>query len=212
MQGIRRVVAVTGVEAEAAMSKAEGLTVAVDAALGMRGPQLEATATALRLVGAGPVRISCLRLHWDLWGSSCTQCGVHAQDVEGSALPAAAKAALRAKLGTLQKRVAEDMKAAAAANKARASSAAVQAADSAVAAGDSFAVLQLEVRYSSSGHRQAGTLITCNTLLLMRAGCGAQVGLDTKAVMEAWQAISRKHPTLPATIITADAGELPAQG
>lgn len=50
-QGIRRVVAVTGAEAEAAMSKAEGLTVAVDAALGMSGPQLEATATALRQVG-----------------------------------------------------------------------------------------------------------------------------------------------------------------
>lgn len=71
---------------------------------------------------------------------------MHAQDVEASALPAAAKAALRTKLGTLQKRVAEEMKAAAAANKARASSAAVQAADSAVAAGATFVVLQLEAR------------------------------------------------------------------
>ena len=67
------------------------------------------------------------------------------QDVEGSALPAAAKGALRTKLAALQKRVLEEMKAAAAANKARASSAALEAADLALAAGHKFAVMQLQV-------------------------------------------------------------------
>ena len=68
-----------------------------------------------------------------------------AQEVEGSALPAVAKGALRTRLVALQKRVYEEQKAAAAANKARAASAAIDAADAAVAAGRKFAIMQLEV-------------------------------------------------------------------
>ena len=34
-----------------------------------------------------------------------------------------------------------------------------------------------------------------------------QVGLDSKAVLEAWNAIHKKHSDMPVVIITADAGE-----
>jgi alanyl-tRNA synthetase len=34
-----------------------------------------------------------------------------------------------------------------------------------------------------------------------------QVGLDSKAVLEAWNAIHKKHPNMPVVIVTADAGE-----
>ena len=226
MQGIRRVVAVTGAEAEAAMSKAEGLTVAVDNALTMSGPQLEATATALRLVR----RLAMPACEPPCWLDTCTLVfgtqleltqGGHAQDVEGSALPAAAKAALRTKLATLQKRVLEEMKAAAAANKARASSAALEAAGKALVAGHKFAVMQLEVpRHHAAGlafivkttvmrmvlARQPSDKHCCRCwLMLLR--CVWQVGLDSKAVMDAWQAIHKQHPTLPVMMITADASE-----
>ena len=68
------------------------------------------------------------------------------QSIDKTALPAAAKAALRNRLAGLQKRVLDDQKAAAAANKTQATSAAVEAADSAAAAGHKFVVLQLKVR------------------------------------------------------------------
>ena len=35
-------------------------------------------------------------------------------------------------------------------------------------------------------------------------GLALQVGLDTKAVLEAWNAIQKKHPELPVFIVTAD--------
>jgi hypothetical protein len=96
------------------------------------------------------------------------------QAIDGSPVPAAAKASLRTKLAALQKRVLEDQKAAAAANKARGTASAVAAADAAVAAGHKFVVVQL------------------------------QIGLDAKAAMEAWNAVHKKHPSLPAAILTAD--------
>lgn len=99
------------------------------------------------------------------------------QATDKSPVPAAAKAALRTKLAAVQKRVLEDQKAAAAANKARATAAAVAAADAAVAAGQKFVVVQLEI------------------------------GLDAKAALEAWNAIHKKQPSLPAAILTADQGE-----
>ena len=68
-----------------------------------------------------------------------------AQSIDKTALPAAAKAALRDRLAGLQKRVLEEQKAAAAANKAQATSAAVEIANSAAAAGQKFVVLQLQV-------------------------------------------------------------------
>jgi alanyl-tRNA synthetase len=102
------------------------------------------------------------------------------QGIDGAAVPAAAKAALRGKLAALQKRVLEDQKAAAADNKARATAAAVAAADAAAAAGQKYVVVQLEI------------------------------GLDAKAALEAWNAIHKKHPSLPAAILTADQGEQPS--
>ena len=49
-QGIRRVVAVTGMEAELAMSKAEGLMVGVEAADKLSGTELEAQYATLKQV------------------------------------------------------------------------------------------------------------------------------------------------------------------
>ena len=49
-QGIRRVVAVTGMEAELAMSKAEGLMVGVEAADKLAGAELEAQYATLKQV------------------------------------------------------------------------------------------------------------------------------------------------------------------
>ena len=53
-QGIRRVVAVTGMEAELAMSKAEGLMVGVEAADKLSGPELEAQYATLKQVPPQP--------------------------------------------------------------------------------------------------------------------------------------------------------------
>ncbi len=72
-------------------------------------------------------------------------CVVLAQSIDKTALPAAAKAALRNRLAGLQRRVLDEQKAAAAANKAQATSAAVEVADDAAAAGQRFVVLQLQV-------------------------------------------------------------------
>ena len=72
-------------------------------------------------------------------------CVVLAQSIDKTALPAAAKAALRNRLASLQRRVLDEQKAAAAANKAQATSAAVEVADDAAAAGQRFVVLQLQV-------------------------------------------------------------------
>lgn len=68
------------------------------------------------------------------------------QSIDKAALPAAAKAALRNRLGALQRRVLDDQKAAAAANKVQATAAAVEAADSSAAAGQKHVALRLEVR------------------------------------------------------------------
>ena len=35
---------------------------------------------------------------------------------------------------------------------------------------------------------------------------GVQVGLDTKAILEAWTAIQKKHHKLPVFIVTSDTG------
>lgn len=37
---------------------------------------------------------------------------------------------------------------------------------------------------------------------------GVQVGLDTKAILEAWTAIQKKHPELPVFIVTFDTGTI----
>ena len=56
LQGVRRVIAVTALEADEAVSKAEGLTKAMDAAEKLSGPQLDAEIVGLRQVR--PVALS----------------------------------------------------------------------------------------------------------------------------------------------------------
>ncbi len=63
-----------------------------------------------------------------------------------------------------------------AANKQRATQAAVADADKAVAAGQSFGVIRVDV------------------------------GLDPKALLEAWNAIQKQHPQLPVIMFSTDQG------
>lgn len=96
------------------------------------------------------------------------------QEVDGAVIPAAAKASLREGIARLQKRVLEHAKAAGAQNKRKAVETAVAAAAAAVAAGESFLVLQLDV------------------------------GLDSKAVQEAYKAVRDAQAALPVLFVTAD--------
>lgn len=74
-----------------------------------------------------------------------TQGAFCAQGIDGSAIPAATKSALRSSLAALQKTLLDQQKAAGAANKARATATAVEVANAAAAAGQKFVVAQLEV-------------------------------------------------------------------
>ena len=158
----------TASEAEEAVSKAEGLTKAMDAAEKLQGAQLDAEIAGLRQVyfrlcqSSPPAFLSVAVRHTyvfinivsasfdiaTLLRARCSRSLMTSlvQSIDKAALPAAAKAALRNRLAALQKRVLEDQKAAAAANKAQATAAAVEAADSSAAAGQKHVVLQLEVR------------------------------------------------------------------
>ena len=97
------------------------------------------------------------------------------QDVDTAVIPAAAKAALREGIAKLQKRVLDGLKAAGAANKRKAIDTAVAAAAAAVAGGRGFLVTELDV------------------------------GLDSKAVQEAYKAVRDAQPSLPTLFVTADA-------
>jgi len=97
------------------------------------------------------------------------------QAVDAAVISAALKHQLREQLTALTRRVLDAQKAAAAANKAAATSAAVAAADAAAAAGQSYVVAQMAV------------------------------GLDAKAVTEAWNAITAKHPAMAAALLSTDA-------
>lgn len=96
-------------------------------------------------------------------------------------IPAAQKAALRDQLAALQKRVLEGQKKASAANKQRATQAAVADADAAVAAGQKFGVIRVDV------------------------------GLDPKALLEAWNAIQKQHAKLPVIMFSTDQGKFVTQ-
>lgn len=95
-------------------------------------------------------------------------------------IPAAQKASLRDQLAALQKRVLEGQKKASAANKQRATQAAVADADAAVAAGQKFGMIRVDV------------------------------GLDPKALLEAWNAIQKQHAKLPVIMFSTDQGKLTA--
>ena len=104
---------------------------------------------------------------------------LHAEQViDPSPIPAAQKAFLRDQLAALQKRVLEGQKKASAANKQRATQAAVADADAAVAAGQKYGVMRVDV------------------------------GLDPKALLEAWNAIQKQHPHLPVIMFSIDQGKL----
>ena len=102
---------------------------------------------------------------------------MRAQVVDAATLPAAEKAAMRETVSKLQRRVLDEQKAAGAQNKRKATEAAVALAAAAVQGNKGFLVARMDV------------------------------GLDNKAVQEAWKAIEAAHPKLPALLITADAGE-----
>jgi alanyl-tRNA synthetase len=87
--------------------------------------------------------------------------------VDEGVIPAARKAALRGEVQALVKAVVEEQKKAAAANKERAVAAAVAAADAAAAAGAPYLVTRVP-----------------------------GVGLDAKALQQAWNAIQKRHPAL----------------
>ena len=101
----------------------------------------------------------------------------HLQTVDPAPIPAAQKASLRDQLAALQKQVLEGQKKASAANKQRATQAAVADADAAVAAGQKFGVIRVDV------------------------------GLDPKALLEAWNAIQKQHAQLPVIMFSTDQGK-----
>ncbi|EFN57213.1 hypothetical protein CHLNCDRAFT_143654 [Chlorella variabilis] len=142
-KGVRRIVAVTGEEAEAAIALADQLAAAVEAAGRLPVGEMQGEVKALT------------------------------QAVSGAVIPTVRKAALAEALQGLTRLILEEQKKAAAANKERAVAAAVDASDAAAAAGQKFLVTRLDV------------------------------GLDAKAVQEAWNAIQKKHPSLPVMFLTA---------
>ena len=100
--------------------------------------------------------------------------------MDTAVIPAAAKAALREGIAKLQKRVLDGLKAAGAANKRKAIDTAVAAAAAAVAGGRGYLVTELDV------------------------------GLDSKAVQEAYRAVQEAQPSLPTLFVTADATGAPS--
>jgi alanyl-tRNA synthetase len=96
------------------------------------------------------------------------------QVVDGAVISAPQKSLLRDGIAKIQKRVVDANKAAGAENKRKAVETALEAADAAVSAKRGFLVAKLDV------------------------------GLDTKAVQEAYKAVQDAHPTLPSLYITAD--------
>lgn len=93
--------------------------------------------------------------------------------IDQAAIPAVRKAELRSQVAEVAKAVFEEQKKVAAANKTKAVNAAIAAADSAIDTGAKFLVTKVE-----------------------------NVGLDAKALQEAWNAIQKKHPELAVMFFT----------
>jgi alanyl-tRNA synthetase len=136
-KGIRRIIAVTGAEASAAIAAADELEAKIKAAQAKPPAEVVAETTDLKIA------------------------------VDQAAIPAARKAALRDQVQILLKAVLEEQKKAGAANKAKAVEAAVEAADKAAESGQTFLITKVP-----------------------------DVGLDVKALQEAWNAIQKRHPGL----------------
>ncbi|KAL4516656.1 hypothetical protein Ndes2437A_g00784 [Nannochloris sp. 'desiccata'] len=136
-KGVRRIIAVTGAEAAAAIAAADELEAKIKAAQAKNPAEMSSEATELKIA------------------------------VDQAAIPAARKALLREQVQILIKAVMEEQKKAGAANKAKAVEAAVEAADKAAEAGQNFLITRVP-----------------------------DVGLDVKALQEAWNAIQKRHPGL----------------
>lgn len=95
--------------------------------------------------------------------------------MDAAVISAADKAVLRDGITKLQKKIQGSNKAAGAENKKKAVEAALEAAKAVEDLGQAFLVTTLDV------------------------------GLDTKAVQEAYKAVQDAHPTLPSLFVTADA-------
>lgn len=103
------------------------------------------------------------------------------QAVDAAVISATEKAVLRDGITKLQKKILGSNKAAEAENKRKAVEAALEAAKAVEALGEAFLVTTLDV------------------------------GLDTKAVQEAYKAVQDAHPSLPSLFVTADpTGDYPS--
>ncbi len=94
--------------------------------------------------------------------------------MDAAVISASEKAMLRDGITKLQKKILESNKKAGSENKRKAIEAALEAAKAAASAGTGYLVTQLDV------------------------------GLDTKAVQEAYKAVQEAHPTLPSLFVSAD--------
>ncbi|KAK9823718.1 hypothetical protein WJX72_004867 [[Myrmecia] bisecta] len=113
-KGVRRVVAATAGEAEAAIKTSDAVFVKLEAAKKLSGEALEKEVSALKQV------------------------------LEEAVIPAAAKASLREQVGVLQKALLESAKKAGAANRKKAIATALESADKAAAEGAKFAVMAVD--------------------------------------------------------------------
>ena len=102
------------------------------------------------------------------------------QAVDSAVISASDKTVLREGITKLQKKVLGSNKAAGAENKKKAIEAALEAAKAAEESGEGFLVAQLDV------------------------------GLDTKAVQEAYKAVQDAHSHLPSLFVTVDAAGKPS--
>lgn len=96
------------------------------------------------------------------------------QAVDTAVISASDKSVLRDGVTKLQKKILESNKKAGSENKRKATEAALEAAKAASEAGTGYLVTKLDV------------------------------GLDTKAVQEAYKAVQEAHPNLPSLFVTAD--------
>lgn len=123
-KGVRRIVGLTSVAAEAALKLAAEIQGKLDAAGKLQGPTLEKELAALKFT------------------------------LSTAPIPAAKKAELNGVIADLGKRVAEAAKAAEKANKEKAVAAAAKAADAALKAGAKFTVLQVDVGMDANALRE----------------------------------------------------------
>lgn len=216
-------VALTGKEARDAVTHAKELSEKIRELDTLKGSELEAQTTAFKVVkffsdpmayssafalsGTSQKRLAKFSTDWGLHSnihllgtctlevhhsasqirqSNCPQeCisevdipvmmpDIYLQAVDTAIISAPDKAMLREGITRLQKKIQESNKMAGAENKRKAVEAALEAAKAAASGERGFLITQLDV------------------------------GLDTKAVQEAYKAVQEAHPTMPCLFVTAD--------